>query len=148
MRREFEKTAETLSGKDVLLRFRAPIESSARGTIFRSKSGYLVMDISPTLTWDGKFQNLLHESAHAKYHLKGAAKFDLLDFPSGSFERSAEDWQKYEVDPEEEEARNQAAEWLDLVDELVPQADWLSDKQIVLAKCVALRLYYEIQEHK
>jgi len=104
------------------------------------------MDIKPAGSWETKFRSMLHEAAHAKYHLKEAAKFDWLERPSGSFERSEESWRKYEIDPEEIEADNQEEEWAALADELVENIETGdTERDQIFCKCVALKLYYELK---
>lgn len=66
LRQTFEKTAEHLSGKSVILRFSDPRAYGAYGECYKSDDGITRINIAPGLTVQEAYNVALEEIAHAR----------------------------------------------------------------------------------
>lgn len=66
LRKTFEKTAEALTGKAVILHFHDPLARNARGDCYTDTAGIIRINISPSLSAKDAFTVALEEIAHAK----------------------------------------------------------------------------------
>ena len=66
MRETFQKTAEHLTGRVVILRFCEPLARGANGECYKSDDGITRINISPGLSIQAAYNIALHEIAHAR----------------------------------------------------------------------------------
>lgn len=114
-RERFEQTAEALTDRRVLLRFREPPTHEAAGEAYRAADapGLAMIDISPRLDIEAAYRALLHEAAHiALGHVDRVPVTTAKQERSGAVVLSESYWQETnKTDPREAEAGKLAEMW-------------------------------------
>jgi len=106
----FQAVAEHLTDKPLVVRMRQPVFSDARGCAYKTKSGYMVIDLSPEMPVMMMYHTFLHEVAHVGRQFDRFKKTDLPELEPDSITPDHPRNGKPSVSLENE-ADNQAELW-------------------------------------
>ncbi len=112
------RIASKLAEKPVKIRLRAPCVSGVKGLCMPHLGG-AVIDLDPSLTPEGQYWHLLHESAHCRSLAPNQKYNPWVDKEPGYFRLVTKDL-SYPVIQEEAAANKQAEIWNDWAEDWAP----------------------------
>jgi hypothetical protein len=84
LEKRFERAAESLTGRAIVVRMRPPASRGAMGEISKSPSGLVYMDLHPAQPIGAMYKTFLHECAHVIEHYSDLTPSDVAYQPAGS----------------------------------------------------------------
>jgi hypothetical protein len=142
LRAEMEAAAEHLTGDVILLRFRQPPTRGAQGECYKVEDGLVCIDIFPALGIAKTYELFLHETAHAKLHVKHVIETpDHLTYSGAIAETIPPAAIQSILKEREAQAEAQAARW-DVWAEKFVEGETITEARTV-GKIAALRYYKE-----